>query len=71
MNKYTLAKNQISTLLEEATKQGLKHPDVIEALVVQAIQESISLRGADDTRACLDYELSNIGSDGVHEIQRR
>lgn len=71
MSKYTLAKEQISSLLNEATVQGVKHGDVIEALIVLAIQESITLRGAADTLSYLEYEVSSIGSGGVHEIQRR
>jgi len=71
MSKYALAKTQIANLLDEATIQGLRHGDVIEALIVQAIQESIQLRGAEDTRSYLEYEVSSISSGGVHEIQRR
>ena len=38
MSKYTLAKTQLEQLLDEATNEGLKQGDVIEALVVLAIQ---------------------------------
>ena len=71
MSKYTLAKAQLEQLLDESSNQGIKQGDVIEALIVLAIQESIKLRGAEDTRSYLEYEVSSIGSGGVHEIQRR
>ncbi len=71
MNKYALAKMQLEQLLDEATNQGLKQGDVIEALIVLAIQQSVELRGAEDTKSYLEYEVSSIGSGGVHEIQRR
>jgi len=71
MSKYTIAKTQLEQLLDAATSQGVKQGDVIEAMIVLAIQESIKLRGADDTRSYLEYEVSSIGSGGFHEIQRR
>ena len=71
MSKYALAKTQLEQTLDEATNQGLSQGDVVEALIVLAIQESIKLRGADDTRSYLEYEVSSISSGGVHEIQRR
>jgi len=60
LNKYGLVKAQIAELLDEAANQALHPGDVIEALIVQAVQTSIQLRGTKPTRACLEFELSNI-----------
>jgi hypothetical protein len=56
---------------EAAQAGGVDETDVIEAMIVLAIQKVAKSRGGEHARSFLDYEMSSIRAGGVHEIQRR
>ena len=63
VSKYSIAKSAIAEALNAATAEHLDHGEVIEALIVLAVQESISLRGAPATKAGLRFEEANIAGE--------
>ena len=63
VSKYSIAKAAIARALAEATKAGLDHGEVVEALIVSAVQDSIRLRGAGPTKASLRYEEASISGE--------
>lgn len=71
MSKYSVAKEVLAHSEVQANSAELDPTDVLEALLVTAIQNLISARGGSYTRDFLQYELDNVGSDGVFEIQKR
>jgi len=71
MSKYSVAKTQLALAAQAATADGLDPVDVLEALVVTAIQDLATAKGASYTKDFLRYEIDNVSSDGVFEIQKR
>lgn len=63
MSKYSIAKVALARAIEEAVSEGLDKGEVVEALIVSAVQESIALRGAGATKASLRYETANIAGE--------
>ena len=63
MSKYSIAKAALARAIEEAVSEGLDKGEVVEALIVSAVQESIALRGAGATKASLRYEAANIAGE--------
>ena len=63
MSKYSIAKAAIARALEEAAREGIDHGEAVEALIISAVQESITLRGAAPTKASLRYEEANIAGE--------
>ena len=63
MSKYSIANATIAAAKDKAKEEGLDAGDVIEALIIIAIQESVTLRGAKATRQSLTYEMSNMAGD--------
>jgi len=63
MDKYTLVDAAIEQALEGAAQQGIDSGEAIEALIVSAIQRSLSLRGEASTRQFLEFELSNLAGE--------
>ena len=71
MSKYSIAKEQLANAAAAAEAAGMEADDVFEAILVTAIQDLIAHRGGAHVRSFLQYELDNVGSDGVFEIQKR
>lgn len=70
-SKYGLAKDAIAQLNDAAASSGIDAADAQEALLISLVQTLKELRGADNLRGVLQYEVDSLGSGGVHEIQRR
>lgn len=60
MSKYSIARAVIAEAKQRAAQEGIQASDTIEALIIMTIQESLTLRGGPQTRASLDYEMSNL-----------
>lgn len=71
MSKYTLAKEQIKSTADRAEEMGIREVEALEALVVMIVQELKEKIGPVQTKSILQYEVDNLGSGGVYEIQRR
>ena len=63
VSKYSIAKSAIATALDAASAEGLDRGEVIEALIVCAVQESIELRGPAPTKSSLRFEEANIAGE--------
>lgn len=63
MDKYTIVEAAIEKALAGAARKGIDGGEAIEALIVSAIQRSLSLRGEDSTRQCLEFELANLAGE--------
>ena len=70
VSKYSIAKTTIADAMRQTAEERLDGGDVIEALIVMAIQESIKRRGAAETRASLTYELSNVAGTVDYDFVR-
>ena len=71
MSKYSIAQSLLDGAATQAQEEGIDEMDVVEALVVLAIQHISKGRGGDHARKFLDYEMSSIRGGGVTDIQRR
>ena len=63
MSKYSIARAALAETLTGAAAEGLDPGEVIEALIVCAVQESIQLRGAPATKSSLRFEEANIAGE--------
>ena len=71
MSKYAIAQSLLDGAAEQAQADGIELADVVEAMLVLAIQELAKSRGGDHARNFLEYEMSSIRGGGVTDIQRR
>jgi len=63
MSKYELARRCLADLVEGAAAQNLTDAEIIETLIVVAVETLAKSAGRERTAGVLRYELSNIGGD--------
>jgi hypothetical protein len=63
MSKYQLTRQSVADLVAAASEQSLTEPDILETLVVVAVEALAKAAGAKKAADVLRYELSNIGGD--------
>ena len=71
MSKYSIAKQLIEQGVAKGNENSIDEHEVIEALLVLAIQELVNRKGAGSTRQFVQYQLDSMAADGLYEIQRR
>ena len=71
ISKYGLANETLEALKAASAENNIAEDDAQEALLITIIQSLKELRGAENLRGILQYEVDSLGSGGVHEIQRR
>jgi len=71
MSKYSVAKQAISDAVTAGQSENLDAADVLEALIVSAVQSLKEERDAAYVKGVLQYEVDSLGSGGTYEIQRR
>ena len=70
MSKYSLAKETILGLNERATPLSIEPKDAQEALLISLVQSLRDAQGPEYVRGILQYEVDNLGSAGLFDIQR-
>jgi hypothetical protein len=71
MSKYAIAQDMIDQATAAAESGGVDETDVLEAMLVLAIQKVAKSRGGEQTKNFLEYEMSSIRAGGVVDVQRR
>ncbi len=71
MSKYSIAKEQLQQGIRQGAEIGMDDFEMIEAMLVSAVELLTEIKGGDYARPILQYELDNVASDGVFEIQKR
>jgi hypothetical protein len=71
VSKYAIAQDLMGQAKEAASQGGVDETDVLEALLVLAIQQIAKSRGADPTRNFLEYEMSSIRAGGVVDVAKQ
>ena len=61
MNKYSAAKEAISSVVENGEQLGLDRKEMLSALIITAVDDFQTHLGKDETRVLLTYELDNLG----------
>ena len=57
--------------MSSGSEEGLDDNDVLEALIVTAIQELKKVSEAPYIKGFLQYEVDSLGSGGTYDVQRR
>ena len=68
--KYSIAKENLAALRTSAQDASMDEADVLEALLVTAIQDFKALKGSDYARGMLQYEVDSLGSGSVYDLPR-
>ena len=68
-SKYTIARDLIDRLHQQADSHDLDQTDVEEATLILRIQALKNSRGSESMRGLLQYEIDSLGT-RVIEIQR-
>ena len=63
MSKYELARSCIEQAVDGAAKLHLTREEMLETIIVSAVDALKSAAGATRTADALRYELSNLGGD--------
>ncbi len=71
MSKYSIARTHLDAAVAAANGEPFDDAEVLEAVIVTAVQDLIKLRGGQHTRQFLTSELDSISTDGVFDIARR
>ena len=70
MHHYKTAKQAIDTAIEQAQNDGWSSSDVLQSMLVQTLERYAGEKGVADTRAMLEYELSNLKGTVSYEFVR-
>ena len=70
MSAYNIARTAIDAALVSARQDGFDPADVGHALLISAVESYKSLRGIEDTRAALEFQLNNLSDDLDYEFMR-
>ncbi|REJ76849.1 MAG: hypothetical protein DWQ36_03635 [Acidobacteria bacterium] len=60
MHHYAIAKRAIETALEEAAAHGWSDAETLQSILVDAIARHGRATRVEDTRALLEFEVSNL-----------
>lgn len=70
MSAYTIARGALDDAMKSAAKEGFAPADVAHALLVTLVETYKELRGMDDTRDALQFQLDNLRDDLDYEFMR-
>lgn len=70
MSAYNLARDSINSAFEMATADGIEPTDMAHALLVSLIESYKALRGSEDVRQALEFQLNNLSDDLDYEFMR-
>lgn len=70
MSAYSIAKQQLDGALSAAAESGVEEEMVLRALLASLVERYRDLRGVEDLKAVLQYQLDNARGDEDHEFMR-
>ncbi len=70
MSAYSIAKQQIYAALEAARSEGLDGDVVLRAVLGTLVERYRELKGVDDLRAVLQYQMDNCRGDEDYMFMR-
>ena len=70
MSAYSIAKQQVDGALEAARAGGLDGEVVLRALLATLVERYRELKGVDDLRAVLQYQMDNCRGDEDYMFMR-
>ena len=70
MSAYGIAKQQIDGALSAASESGVDEEMVLRALLSTLVERYRALRGVDDLKAVLQYQIDNVRGDEDFEFMR-
>lgn len=70
MSAYSIAKQQVDAALEAARAEGLDADVVLRAVLATLVERYRELKGVDDLRAVLQYQMDNCRGDEDYMFMR-
>lgn len=70
MSAYSIARDQLTQLQRNAEDAGIDEELLLRALMGSLVERYRELRGVDDLRAILQYQMDNVRGDEDHEFMR-
>ena len=70
MSAYSIAKQHIEGALSAASESGVDTEMVLRALLATLVERYRELKGVDDLKAVLQYQMDNARGDEDHEFMR-
>lgn len=70
MSAYSIARSHVDASLAEAAESGIDADALLRALLATLSERYRELKGADDLRAVLQFQLDNAGGDEDHMFMR-
>jgi hypothetical protein len=70
LSAYSIAKQQLDGALAAAAESGVEEEMVLRALLASLVERYRDLRGVEDLKAVLQYQLDNARGDEDHEFMR-
>lgn len=70
MSAYGIARQQVDGALEAAKSEGIDSETVLRAVLATLVERYRELKGVDDLRAVLQYQLDNCRGDEDYMFMR-
>lgn len=70
MSAYTIARSHVDASLAEAAESGIDADALLRALLATLSERYRELKGVDDLRAVLQFQLDNASGDEDHMFMR-
>lgn len=70
MSAYSIARSHVDASLAEAAESGIDADALLRALLATLSERYRELKGADDLRAVLQFQLDNASGDEDHMFMR-
>jgi hypothetical protein len=63
MSKYEIARQGMAGMIAAAAERNVTEPEILETLIVVAVEALAKSGGREKAAGILRYELSNVGGD--------
>jgi hypothetical protein len=70
VSAFGIAKSQLEEACRQARAGGVDEELLLRALIGSVVERYRTLKGVDDLRAVLTYQLENVRGDEDHEFMR-
>ncbi|MFW6093588.1 MAG: hypothetical protein ACODAC_06390 [Pseudomonadota bacterium] len=70
MSAYSIARAQVDGALEEASREGTEADEVLRAILATLAERYRDLKGPEDLRAILEFQLENAQGDEDYMFMR-
>ena len=70
MSQYTIARDALEQAIASGKEANWSEHEVLQAILVSAIERHVQSEGAKSTRSLLQFEMSNIRGDVDYDFVR-